>query len=217
MNFNKIDLTPLVVLILIILIVFCLFGAVIANRDLFNMNSSSDQAEAQTATQDANALLHAKQKATLTAMETAKLEEEIKLDELMIAKTENEYNHMASIEEQEAIAAQVAAKREREEMKNDAKAFAETAFYYILPFALVAAAIMVTLIVKAGIKIKKERAEAQRINAHRKLRAFRENQKVLAATTETGLVASQSQHSDAPLNEQNAYIWPSRAEIVTKK
>jgi hypothetical protein len=217
MNFNKIDLTPIVVLILIILVVFCLFGAVIANRDLFNMNTSSDQAEALTATQDVNALLQAKQQATLTAMQIAAVEAQSTLEVREMAKTQTAYNHLAYIEEQEAKTAQAAADRKRTEMKNNAKAFAETTLYYLMPFTLVAATIAVIFILNAAVTIKKKQAEAHRINAHRKLRAFRDNQKVLAATAETGMVVSQTNQIEVPVNDQNTYLWPTKAEIITKK
>ena len=266
MNINRIDLTPLVLLILIILVVFILFGALVDDRGLLNMDASGNQTGMQTTLQDGSMLNGANMQEQATAESpnmqatqaaVAEMQSQIQTTQTAVVGLQTQVQAtqtaMADIQAQvqatqiaietmqtEVQATQVAvgnmkeqviwdaqqvratqtawedarneAERMREENKKDAIAFAEAALYYTLPFVIIAAVIIVAMMLNAVVKIKRKEAEAQHINAHRKLREYREKQRELAAAAEARRSTTQSQFNKPPREKQNAYIWPVKDE-----
>ena len=262
MNVNRIDLTPVVLLVLIILVVFIMFGGLIVDNGLPNMNVFTNQSElhatnmltaapvnvqatvqvqdmqatqaavermraevqtTQTAIADMQAQIQATQtavegiqtqvQATQTAVE--EMRTQFKATQTAVANMQSQVNADAQkIRATQTTWEDARAERERmhEQTQKDAMAFAEAALYYILPFALVVAVITVAILLKAGVTIKKKEAEAQRINAHRKLREYREKQKVLAAAAVSESRTSQFQSKDPHHDKRNSYIWPVQEE-----
>lgn len=217
MNINQFNLTPIIVLTLIVLGVFCLFGAVLSNRDMFNVpevvqqSTLVHQPPALTATYGADRLIFAGQQATLDVMQMTAIPPKLTLQSQYAASTQAVLDQKATREAKDAAATKEASEMGRKEMQADAEAFAFSAFYYLLPFLLLVSTVMVGLLFKSVTTTRRSAAEAKRIDAHRQLCELRAKQRSQASLTQKETLRSPSQiryPRKTPMDHGTHPIWP---------
>ena len=217
MNINQFNLTPIIVLTLIVLGVFCLFGAVLSNRDMFNVPEVAQQSTlvhqppALTATYGADRLIFAGQQATLDVMQMTAIPPKLTLQSQYSASTQIVLDQEATREAKDAAATKFASETERKEMRAYAEAFAISAYYYLLPFLLLALAVMVGLLFKSVAATRRSVAEAKRIDAHRQLCELREKQRSQASLRQKETLCSPSQVRNSlntPIDHGTRPVWP---------